>query len=34
MILRPIMEENKRARTNEVMFNTEFVPKMSGHKVA
>lgn len=26
MILRPIMEENKKARTKEVMFNTEFVP--------
>ena len=26
MILSPIMEENKKARTNEVMFNTEYVP--------
>ena len=26
MILRPIFEENKKARTKEVMFNTEFVP--------
>lgn len=26
MILRPIMEENKKAKTREVMFNTEFVP--------
>ena len=26
MILSPIMEENKRARTSEVMFNTEYVP--------
>ena len=34
MILKPIFEENKKARTKEVMFNTEFVPKMCGHKVA
>lgn len=33
-ILRPIYEENKTARTKDVMYNTEFVPKMSGHKVA
>ena len=26
MILRPIMEENRKAKTKEVMFNTEFVP--------
>lgn len=26
MILSPIMEENKKARTSEVMFNTEYVP--------
>lgn len=26
MILSPIMEENKKARTKEVMFNTEYVP--------
>ena len=26
MILKPIFEENKKARTKEVMFNTEFVP--------
>ena len=25
-ILKPIYEENRKARTNEVMFNTEFVP--------
>ena len=25
-ILSPIMEENKKARTSEVMFNTEYVP--------
>lgn len=34
MILRPIMEENRKAKTKEVMFNTEFVPKMRGHKAA
>lgn len=33
-ILRPIYEENKAARTKDVMYNTEFVPKTSGHKVA
>lgn len=26
MILRPIYEENKRAKTKDIMFNTEFVP--------
>lgn len=26
MILKPIYEENKKARTKEIMFNTEFVP--------
>ena len=26
MILKPIYEENKRAKTKELMFNTEFVP--------
>lgn len=30
-ILKPIYEENKAAKTDELMFNTEFVPKMSGH---
>lgn len=25
-ILKPIYEENRKARTNEVMFNTEFIP--------
>jgi ribonucleoside-triphosphate reductase len=25
-VLKPIYEENKKAKTNEVMFNTEFVP--------
>lgn len=33
-ILAPIQEENKRARTKKVMFNTEYVPKICGHKVA
>lgn len=33
-ILKPIYEENKKARTKEAMFNTEFVPKLCGHKVA
>lgn len=34
MILKPIYESNRAARTDEVMFNTEFVPKMCGHKAA
>ena len=33
-ILKPIYDLNKRDRTSEVMFNTEFVPKMCGHKAA
>ena len=33
-ILKPIYELNKEEKTDEVVFNTEFVPKMSGHKVA
>lgn len=33
-ILKPIYELNKAERTDEIIFNTEFVPKMSGHKVA
>lgn len=33
-ILRPIYEENKNAKTDKIMFNTEYVPKMCGHKVA
>lgn len=33
-ILKPIYELNKADRTDEVMFNTEFVPKRCGHKVA
>lgn len=31
-ILKPIYELNKRDKTKDVMFNTEFVPKMSGYK--
>lgn len=31
MVLSTISEENKKARTKELMFNTEFVPKRSGH---
>lgn len=30
-ILRVISEENKKAKTKELMFNTEFVPKTCGH---
>lgn len=33
-ILKPIFEANKAARTDELMFNTEFVPKVSGHIAA
>lgn len=33
-ILRPIFEENQKAKTDEIMFNTEFVPKMCGHYAA
>lgn len=33
-ILKPIYELNKRDRTDEVMFNTEQVPKICGHKAA
>lgn len=33
-ILKPLYEENKKARTPELMFNSEFVPKMCGHKAA
>lgn len=29
-ILKPIYEENKKDKTKEIMFNTEFVPKMCG----
>lgn len=31
IILGTISEENKKAKTKELMFNTEFVPKRSGH---
>lgn len=30
MILKPIFEENQKARADDVMFNTEFVPKCVG----
>lgn len=30
-ILKPIYEENKKDKTSEIMFNTEFVPKKCGH---
>ena len=30
--LKPIYEENKKAKTRDLMFNTEYVPKMSGYK--
>lgn len=30
-ILKTISDENRRARTKELMFNTEFVPKTCGH---
>ena len=33
-ILKPIYEENKKDKTKELMFNTEFVPKMCGYRVA
>lgn len=33
-ILKPIYDLNKRDKTKDVMFNTEFVPKMSGYKAA
>lgn len=33
-ILKPIYDLNKRDKTDELMFNTEFVPKMCGYKVA
>ena len=32
--LKPIYEENKKAKTKELMFNTEYVPKMCGDKAA
>ena len=33
-ILKPIFEENKKAKTKELMFNTEFVPKICGNIAA
>lgn len=33
-ILRPIYEMNRAAKTDSIMFNTEFVPKMCGHLAA
>lgn len=33
-ILKPIYDLNRAERTDELMFNTEFVPKMCGYKVA
>lgn len=33
-ILKPIYELNRAEKTDEIMFNTEFVPKMCGYKVA
>ena len=30
-ILKTISDENRKARTKELMFNTEFVPKTCGH---
>lgn len=32
-ILKPIYDLNRADQTEEIMFNTEFVPKMSGHKI-
>ena len=34
MILKPIYDANRAAKGDGIMFNTEFVPKMSGHKAA
>lgn len=33
-ILKPIYEANQAAKSEHIMFNTEFVPKMSGHRAA
>lgn len=33
-VLTAIYEENRAARTDELMFNTEYVPRMSGHEAA
>ena len=32
-ILKPIFEKNKKAKTNEIMYNCECVPKMCGNRV-
>ena len=32
-ILKPIYDLNRAEKTEEIMFNTEFVPKMSGYKI-
>ena len=32
--LKPIYEENKNAKTKDIMFNTEYVPKLCGYLVA
>ena len=32
--LKPIYEENKAAKTEHYMFNTEYVPKLRGHLAA
>lgn len=34
MILKPIYEANRAAKSDGIMFNTEFVPKVCGHKAA
>ena len=34
MILEPIYTANRAAKTDSIMFNTEFVPKMCGHLAA
>ncbi len=34
MILEPIYAANRAAKTDSIMFNTEFVPKMCGHLAA
>lgn len=34
IILEPIYTANRAAKTDSIMFNTEFVPKMCGHLAA
>lgn len=34
MILKPIYDANRAAKSDGIMFNTEFVPKVCGHKAA